>query len=63
MIIIKNMEREFLNGLVLVKVGDITEEDVDAIVNAANSSLMGEEVSMEQYIEKVVLRYLKNVKK
>lgn len=41
MIIIKNMEREFLNGLVLVKVGDITEEEVDAIVNAANSSLMG----------------------
>lgn len=26
---------------ILVKVGDITEEDVDAIVNAANSSLLG----------------------
>ena len=31
----------FLNGRVLVKVGDITVEAVDAIVNAANSSLMG----------------------
>ncbi|MGB9621343.1 MAG: O-acetyl-ADP-ribose deacetylase [Brevinematia bacterium] len=35
------MTREFLNGLIVVKVGDITEEDVCAIVNAANSSLMG----------------------
>ena len=25
----------------VVKVGDLTQEDVDAIVNAANSSLMG----------------------
>lgn len=33
--------REFLNSLVVVKIGDITEEDTDAIVNAANSSLMG----------------------
>jgi O-acetyl-ADP-ribose deacetylase (regulator of RNase III) len=31
----------FLNGRVLVLVGDITKQDVDAIVNAANSSLMG----------------------
>ena len=31
----------FLNGRVVVKVGDITQEDVDSIVNAANSSLMG----------------------
>ncbi|MBI4490837.1 MAG: O-acetyl-ADP-ribose deacetylase [Deltaproteobacteria bacterium] len=30
-----------MRGRVVVKVGDITKEDVDAIVNAANSSLMG----------------------
>src|SRR5712691_3936769 len=33
--------KKFLNGRVVVKVGDITKEDVDAIVNAANGSLMG----------------------
>ncbi len=33
--------RRFLNGRVVVRVGDITKEDVDAIVNAANSTLMG----------------------
>ena len=32
---------EYLNGRVIVKVGDITEEKVDAIVNAANTSLLG----------------------
>lgn len=31
----------FLNGRVVVKVGDITVENVDAIVNAANSTLLG----------------------
>ncbi len=31
----------FLNGKVIVKVGDLTEEVVDAIVNAANSTLLG----------------------
>ncbi len=31
----------FLDGRVVVQTGDLTEQDVDAIVNAANSSLMG----------------------
>src|SRR5688500_15070797 len=30
-----------LIGRVVMSVGDITEEEVDAVVNAANSSLMG----------------------
>ncbi len=33
--------RSFLTGRVIVKTGDITKEAVDAIVNAANGSLMG----------------------
>ncbi|MFQ5853530.1 MAG: O-acetyl-ADP-ribose deacetylase, partial [Candidatus Binatia bacterium] len=33
--------KRFMKGRVLVKVGDITKESVEAIVNAANSSLMG----------------------
>jgi O-acetyl-ADP-ribose deacetylase (regulator of RNase III) len=31
----------FLDGRVLVVIGDITDQDVDAIVNAANSTLLG----------------------
>lgn len=33
--------RNFLGGRVTVKVGDITMESVDAVVNAANGTLMG----------------------
>ena len=35
------MYEEFLNGRVVLTVGDITEQDTDAIVNAANSTLLG----------------------
>ncbi len=35
------MDYEFLNRSVVVKVGDITCETADAIVNAANSTLLG----------------------
>ena len=31
----------FLGGRVVISVGDITREDVDAVVNAANGTLMG----------------------
>ena len=31
----------FLAGRVVVKLGDLTEEDAEAIVNAANPSLLG----------------------
>lgn len=34
-------EKRYLRGRVTVKVGDITVEHVDAIVNAANSQLLG----------------------
>ncbi|MFL6618987.1 MAG: O-acetyl-ADP-ribose deacetylase [Povalibacter sp.] len=35
------MSQVFLNGRVQVTVGDITQRSVDAIVNAANSTLLG----------------------
>ena len=35
------MEESFLDGRVRVSTGDITRQSVDAIVNAANSTLMG----------------------
>lgn len=35
------MEKEFLDGRVLVKTGNITREEVDAVVNAANWTLLG----------------------
>ncbi|MCY7345473.1 MAG: O-acetyl-ADP-ribose deacetylase [Pyrinomonadaceae bacterium] len=35
------MNENFLGGRVVVKVGDITQEKTDAIVNAANSTLLG----------------------
>src|SRR6476660_8291057 len=35
------MNKEFLNNRVIVTVGDITQQDTDAIVNAANASLLG----------------------
>ena len=33
--------KSFLTGKVLVKVGDLTKENVDAVVNAANGTLLG----------------------
>lgn len=33
--------KKFLDGRVTVRVGDITREEVDAVVNAANGTLMG----------------------
>jgi len=35
------MDESFLDGRVIVKVGDLVREDTDAIVNAANSTLLG----------------------
>jgi O-acetyl-ADP-ribose deacetylase (regulator of RNase III) len=38
---VTNTNETFLDGRVVVAVGDITRQNVDAIVNAANSTLMG----------------------
>jgi O-acetyl-ADP-ribose deacetylase len=35
------MQTEFLNNRIIVKIGDITLENTDVIVNAANSTLLG----------------------
>jgi O-acetyl-ADP-ribose deacetylase len=35
------MHEEFFDGRLIVKSGDLTDEDVDAIVNAANRTLLG----------------------
>lgn len=35
------MNETYLGGRVVVKFGDITQEETDAVVNAANSTLMG----------------------
>jgi O-acetyl-ADP-ribose deacetylase (regulator of RNase III) len=35
------MERKFVGGRVTVLVGDLTRQAIDAIVNAANASLLG----------------------
>jgi O-acetyl-ADP-ribose deacetylase (regulator of RNase III) len=37
----ESLNKSFLEGRVRVVVGDITKQDVEAIVNAANSSLLG----------------------
>ena len=37
----EDIEKSFLNGQIKVLVGDITRQEVGAVVNAANSSLMG----------------------
>jgi len=37
----EDQKQQFLNGRVTVLVGDITKQETDAIVNAANASLLG----------------------
>jgi O-acetyl-ADP-ribose deacetylase (regulator of RNase III) len=48
------------NAKICLVQGDITDTDVDAIVNAANSSLMGGEALTGQFISGVAQEYLKS---
>jgi O-acetyl-ADP-ribose deacetylase (regulator of RNase III) len=59
------MRNEFKVGKATVRLvrGDITEMETDAIVNAANSSLMGAEASTGQYTVKADQKYLKNARR
>ena len=49
--------KSFLTGTVVVKVGDITKENVDVIVNAANGTFWVVVGSMGRFIGRGGLRY------
>lgn len=49
--------KTYLNGRLTVTTGDITKSMTDAIVNAANSSLLGEEESTVQSMPQEVHKY------
>ena len=50
-----------INKKIQVVLGDITQLKVDAVVNAANSSILGGEVLMVRYIVKRGQSYWMNV--